>query len=234
MDTVLAQRKYRLGLRWSAEVGRTFGLWALIALAALQLAQIGFRLAIGFEGDYTYYLLRYAPFVLTAVGWVYLFKAFPRAIATGMTRKELFVAFAVFSAVVIAGSVAFIELVKLCHNLIGPGDLGRLDLGGAALLETLIRTAVYFSAGAAAGAVMARFNGRTLGAVLAGVVIGVLIFRPIPFQLLFTEFAQGKVFEVELPGSEELLAPMDAVLTVVFVLIVWLTLARAPMPHKKA
>lgn len=234
MNAVLAQRKYCLGLRWSAEVGRTFGLWALIAFAALQATQIGFRLAVGFEGDYSPYLLRYAPFVLTAVGWVYLLKAFPLAITAGMTRKELFAAFAVFGSVVIAGTVVFFELVRLSYNLLGAGEFGPLDLGGAALLETLILTAVYFSAGAAAGAVMARFNGRTLGVVLAALLVGTLIFRTIPFQLLFTEFAVGTTFEIEFPGSEELFAPMDAVLTVGFVLIVWLALVRAPLPAKKA
>jgi hypothetical protein len=122
MNAVLAQRKYRLGLRWSAEVGRTFGLWALIAFAALQAAQIGFRLAVGFEGDYSPFLLRYAPFVLTAIGWVYLLKAFPLAITAGMTRKELFGAFAVFGSVVIACTVAFLSSSGSATTSSAPGS----------------------------------------------------------------------------------------------------------------
>lgn len=232
MTTLLTQRKYRLGLRWAAEVGKTYGLWILIAFTALQLVQLGLRLSISFEGEFNDYLLRYFPFVLTAIGWVFLFKAFPLAIATGTTRKEFLAAFALFGAIVIAGSTAFMELVRVSHNLFAAE--GGLDLGGFALLETLIRTAVYFTAGAAAGAVMVRFNAKPLGAALAGVVIAVLLLRPIPFQMLLTEFAAGVVFEVEFPGSEELFAPFDAVLTLVFGLVVWLALARAPMHHKKA
>lgn len=234
MTTLLAQRKYRLGLQWAAEVGKTYGLWILIAFTVLQLVQLGLRLAISFDGEYSDYVLRYLPLVLTGIGWVYLVRDFPLAITTGMTRKEFFAAYAVFGAVVIAGSVAFAELVRLSHNLFATEGTGSLDLGGIALLETLIRSAVYFTAGAAAGAVMARFNAKPLGAALAGVLIAMLILRAIPFQLLLTEFAAGVVLEVEFPGSEELYAPFDAVLSVVFVLVVWLALARAPMHPKKA
>lgn len=234
MTTLLAQRKYRLGLQWAAEVGKTYGLWILIAFTVLQLVHLGLRLSTQFEGDFNVYILTYLPFALTAIGWVYLIKAFPLAITAGMTRKEFFTAFAVFGGIVIAGGVAFMQLVKLLYNLFASEGSGGLDLVGATLLETLIRLAVYFTAGAAAGAVMARFSARPLGAALAGVLVSVLIFRPIPFQLLFSEFAQGGVFEVEFPGSEELYAPFDAVLSVVFVLVVWLALARAPMHPKKA
>jgi hypothetical protein len=234
MNAVLTHRKYRIGLRWAAEVGRTHGLWALIAFAALMILQLGLRLAVSFEGDLSVFVLRYLPFVLTAVAWVYLVKNFPAAITTGMTRKEFLAAYALFGAIVIIGGVALTQLVKVVHNLVAVEGAGGLDLYGVVLLETLIRMAVYFTAGSAAGAVMARFPARGVGAALAGVVIAALIFRPIPFQLLFTEFAAGKVFEVEFPGSEELLAPFDAVLTLVFVLVTWLALVRAPMPHSKA
>lgn len=234
MTTILAQRKYRLGLRWSAEVGKTYGLWVLTAFAVLQLVQLGLRLSTSFEGENSVYLLRYLPLVLTAIGWVYLIRDFPLAIITGMTRKEFFAAYAVFGAVVIAGSVALMELARISHNLFAAEGTGDLDLGGIVLLETLIRSAVYFTAGAAAGAVMARFNAKQLGAALAGVLIAMLLLRAIPYQLLLTEFAAGVAFEVEFPGSEELFAPFDAVLTAVYVLVVWLALARAPMHHKKA
>jgi hypothetical protein len=234
MTHILAQRKFHLGLRWAADAGKSFGLWAVIVWAALQLVQFGFRLAVDFEGDFSLYLLRFGPLVLTAVAWVHLVKTFPLAIATGMTRREYFAAYSVFSAVVVAGGVAYMAIVKVGYNLTGAEATGSLDLGGAALLETGIRAAVYFAAGSAAGAVMARSSSRNLGAVLAGVLIGVLLFRSIPFQLLISEFAEGVLFEVEFPGSEELLAPLDAVLTVVYVLIVWLALARASMPHRKA
>ncbi|MCC3764414.1 hypothetical protein K3N28_15210 [Glycomyces sp. TRM65418] len=233
MTTVLAHRKYRLALRWAAEVGKTFGLWTLIAFAVLHLVQLGLRLSTSFEGDMSFYLLRYLPFVLTAVGLVYLLKAFPLAIAAGLTRKEFFAAFAVFSGIAIAGGVAVMQLVKLVHNLFYSADGGGLDLYGATLLETLIRMAVYFTAGAAAGALLARFDRRASGGILAGAAVSVLIFRTIPFQLLLAEFPEDVAFAVEYPGSEELLAPFDAVLTVLFVLVVWLTLARAPLPHKK-
>lgn len=233
MNTVLTQRKYRIGLQWAGEVGKSSGLWAMVAFAVLQLVQIGLRLSLGFEGDFSVYLLGYGPFLLTAIAWVSLLKTFPAAITAGMTRKEFFGAFAVFSALVIAGGVAFIELVRACYNLLGPAEYGSLDFGGISLLETLILVSVNFTAGAACGAVMARFNARPLSALLAGLFIAVLLLRTIPYELFFNEFADG-TFEVEFPGSKELFAPFDAVLAVVFALIVWPALARAPMPQKKA
>lgn len=229
MTTVLSQRRYQVGLRWAAETGRTCGLWTLAAFAAFQLVELGLRLSTQFEGDFSINLLRYVPFVLTAVAWVHVVKAFPPAIAAGMTRKEFVAAFAVFSAIVVAGGVAFMQLVKLVHNLSAAEGAGGLDLFGAALLETLILVAVYFTAGAAAGAVMVRCASRNLGAALAGLLIAVLLFRTIPFQLLLTEFAGDVVFAVEYPGSEELTAPLDAVLTAAFALVAWLALVRAPL-----
>lgn len=234
VNAVLTRRKYRFGLRWAAEVGKTFGLWILIAFAALQVLQLGLGFSTSFEVDLNLYVLRFVPLVLTAIGWVYLMKTFPLAITTGMTRKEFFAAFAVFGAIVIAGGLAFMMSVKLVHNLFDADGTGGLDIAGIALLETLILMAVYFTAGAAAGAVMVRFNAKALGSVLAGLLISVLLLRTIPFQLLFEEFARpGAAYAVGYPGSEELLAPFDAVLTVVFVLVVRLSLARAPLPHQR-
>ncbi len=234
MNTVLSQRKYLVGSRWAAEVGRTYGLWILVAFAVLHLVQLGLRLSMPLEQDFSIYILRFLPFVLTAIGWVYLLRSFPLAISAGMTRKEFFAAFAVFGAIVIAGGLAFTLLVRLVYNLFLADGTDGLDLYGMVLLETLIRLAVYFTAGTAAGAIMVRFKARLLGAALVGLLVSVMIFRQLPLQLLLSEFSSGGTLTIEFPGSEELLAPIDAVLTMVFVLVTWLALARAPLPHKKA
>lgn len=234
MNTVLSQRKYQIGLRWAAEAGRTFGLWVLIATAVLYLVQLALRPSTPYEEYFSFLILRYLPFVLTAIGWVHLVRSFPTAIASGMTRKEFLAAFTVFSAIVIAAGLAFTLLIRLVHNLIFTDGTDGLDLYGSALLEILIRLSLFFTAGAAAGAIIARFNARSLSAVLVGLLVSVLIFRQIPFQLMLSEFSSGGTLTMEFPGSEELLAPIDAVLTLVFVLVTWLALARAPLPHKKA
>jgi hypothetical protein len=70
--------------------------------------------------------------------------------------------------------------------------------------------------------------------VLAGLLISVLIFRQLAFQLVVSDFFSGDALVLEYPGSEEQLAPLDAVLTLAYVLIAWLALVRAPLPAKKA
>jgi hypothetical protein len=235
MHPVLSQRKYQVGLRWAAEVGRTFGLWILIAFAALQAVQIGLRLATPFDGDFGLYFYWITPLFLTAVAWVYLSKSFTSAISTGMTRKEFTGAFAVFAVIVIAGGIAFTQLIAFAYNLAHADGTDDLDVYGFSLVESLTNAAVYFSAGAAAGALLVRFGRRALGGLLAGLLISVLLLRQVPLELAQSGFFgdnERAVLEFS-PGSD-LHAPIDAALTCLFMLIAWAALARAPLPHKRA
>ncbi|WP_030156696.1 hypothetical protein [Glycomyces sp. NRRL B-16210] len=234
MNATLAGRRYRLGMRLSAEVATTFGLWFLMSLAAVHAVMIGLRALTPFDGDFSFYLFPALPLILTAVCWVHLLRAFPAGIAGGMTRKELLTAFAVFGALVTAGGFALSQLIVLLQDLLVPGDLGDVDAYGLAPIESLTRSAVFVAAGLAAGALMSRFGAQRLGGALAGVVVAVLLLRQIPLELAKAGYAgERTIVFLEYPSNPDLLAPLDAILALLLALVAWAALARAPMPHKK-
>ncbi|MDA1359850.1 hypothetical protein O1R50_09465 [Glycomyces luteolus] len=234
MNTLLAQRKYRLAIRLSTDTAKTFGLWAAAAYALLQAVQGVFRVLTGFDADYGNYLVGFLPLLLLAISWVNFVKAYPSAIGAGMTRREFGTAYALFSALLIAAGFAFTQLIVIVAELT---DSSAYDgFYGAAPIDALTRAAVYVTAGAAAGAIIVRFDRDLVKGTLAGVLIAMLLLRQIPLQIAASEApsGDGDLVFFEFPADGVPLAPLDAVLTVAFVLIAWLALARAPMPDKKA
>lgn len=235
MNATLAGRRYRLGLRLSSEVATTFGLWFLIAFAAVHAVAMALRALTPFEGDFSVYLFPFLPPLLIAVVWVHLLRAFPQSIAGGMTRKEILAAFAVFGAFTIAGGFVLTQLFAVMGHLFVPGGTAALAVYyGLDPIEALARSAVYVTAGGAAGALMARCGAQRLGPVLAGLVIAVLLLRQVPLELArAASYGDDVLVFWEFPSTPYLLAPLDAILACLFALVAWAALARAPMPHKK-
>ncbi|WP_205325630.1 hypothetical protein [Glycomyces sp. YM15] len=234
MNAVLAQRKYRLGAQLATDTAKTFGLWAVAAYALLQAVQGVLRITVGFEGDFSHYLFGILPLLLLAISWVTLLKAYPSAIGAGLTRREFGSAYALFSAVLIAAGFAFSQLIVIVAELTNSGAYDGFY--GAAPIDALTRTAVHVTCGAAAGAIIVRFDRDLVKGTLAGVLITALLLRQIPLQIAASAApgGDGDLVFFAFPADGVPFAQLDAVLTVVFVLIAWLALARAPMPHKKA
>lgn len=234
MNTLLAQRKYHLAARLAAEAGKTFGLWTLAAYATLQAVQGALRIFTEFDGDFSFYLFGLLPLVLIALPWVDLVKAYPRAIGAGVTRKEFVHAYTLYCAVLTAAGFAFSQLVVIVAELT---DSGAHDgVYGASPLDALTRAAVHVAAGAAAGAVMVRFDRDLVRGALAGLLVTVLLLRQIPLQIAThnAPTGDGDLVLFQYPAAGVPLAELDAVLTVVFALVAWAALARAPMPGKRA
>lgn len=233
MNTTLAARKYRLGLRMSTEVGRTWGLWFLIAVAAAHAVMFALRALTPFEGELSFYLFPVLPVLTVAIAWVHLARAFPQAIATGMTRKEFQAAYAIFAAVLVLGGVLLTQLILGGAELVAPGSVTDADFYGFAPVESLTRVAVYVAAGAAAGALLARFGPTRRGGALAGLVVGVLLLRQIPLELMQAERLGDGVLIMEIPSRNSGLALVDAILASLFALVALAALAKAPMPSKR-
>ncbi|MCH7230047.1 hypothetical protein L0U85_04115 [Glycomyces sp. L485] len=224
MESTLRNRRYRVAARLSAELASTFGLWTTAALAALLLAEWVVDLASAEPKAYANLVFTVLPFVVAAVGWVYLYRSFPAAVISGITRRELLISYALFGAVVVVGSALLVQAgVFVQDRITGTASL----FYGRNWTESLIRPLVYFAAGAAAGAVSLRFGlGR-----LTGLLFAVLLLRQIPIALSSSD---GATVLLSYPSPEVMLAPLDVALAAVFLALTWAVLRRAPMSLKKA
>lgn len=249
MTTVLAQRKYRLAGRLALEVLAGYGLWTVIAFAVLAAGSAVLRAATGGgEEEVSLFVFTVLPLLMAAFGWVYLDRTYPAAIANGMTRREFNTAYALFGGALVLAAAVFTQVamlvLRLTHGASWVDLLTRLDSGdyvyGLALGESIVRPALYFACGAAVGAFRYRFNNGSIGAVFGALALATVLFRGLAYyagiKLLGMENASvdGAVFAYPNADVDALTPYLDTVLAVLFVLLAWTLLARAPMLPKKA
>jgi hypothetical protein len=107
---------------------------------------------------------------------------------------------------------------------------------GTGLLESVVRPAVYFAVGAAAGAVVIRLGRRWLGALASAVLVSLVLYRMpgyLAARMAADQLPMKDGINLEIP-TQLSLAPLDAVLAVLFALLAWALLARAPMRTRPA
>jgi hypothetical protein len=236
--TALDQRKYRLAAALSTDAARTFGLWSVAAFAALALASIAVRAATGEYLEFAYWVIYLVPLIVTALAWAHLTKSYPLAVANGLTRKEFLTAYALFGAATVVATAALTNLglavIGLLSTFRGTDD--QQGFYGTGLLESIVRPAVYFAVGAAAGAVVIRLGRRWLGALASAVLVSLVLYRMPGYmaaRMAVDELPMKDGINIEIP-TQVSLVPLDAVLAVLFALLAWTLLAKAPMLTRPA
>lgn len=227
MNAVLAQRKYRLAANLATGTAKTFGLGAVALFAAALIASMIYREATGNDEEFAYLAIMAVPLIMTVLAWANLYKAYPRALANGVTRKEALGAFAIYAAATVLTAAALTRLGILVIDLRDAAH--ETGFYGLTPLESLVRPALYFALGAAAAAAMLRFGKHWAGAVVAALMVGSVVFRPVVVSFVLNQIDGPATTTVE-----RIYTPLDTAMTVVFALIAWALLARAPMRPKPA
>jgi hypothetical protein len=236
VTAVLARRKYRLAARLAHDTARTFGLWLTAGFIALAAASLILHWTVGETDEYAYFVLQAVAMAMLAAGWVHLVKGYPLAIANGLTRKEFLAGFALYGFLTVLTAAALTQLGRLLLEL-SPTTGTRFY--GLYPLDSLARSLLWFTVGAAAGAAMLRFRSRWTGAFVAALFVSAVLYRPIGISLGVelareTPFGEGALVSVPVSTTLEHLALIDIGLTVPFALIAWALLAGAPMRPKPA
>ncbi|GAA1681563.1 hypothetical protein GCM10009830_30890 [Glycomyces endophyticus] len=229
--TALATRPFQLAVRFSARAARTWGLWTVIAFAAAAAASALLRAATGGGLEFAVFVLMSVPLMAAGLGWSHTQQRYPRTVAAGVTRGQFLGASALYGAVVVLASAAFIRLGLLYVDLASTGAA----VYGESVAESFARPALYLACGAAAGAVMTRFQSRTAGAVAAAFVFAVVVFREVVVWGALTaagELPQKEGVMISLPIEGVSLVPVDAVGAVLFAVLAWALLRGAPMRPK--
>lgn len=242
MNAVLTQRKYHLAARLANDTARTFGLYAVLAFAALLVTSLIWRETTGKYEDFAHWVLIAVPLIITVVAWVHLSKSYPLAIAGGLTRREFLAAYAMFGLATVLVTAALTQLGVVVIDLFDTfrGVEHHVGFYGETAFESVVRPALYFACGAAATAVKLRFPSVWLSASLSALIVAAVIYRQVGYYAVMKAVgmengsADGSVFEYPLVDLSVIHPYLDAVLVVPLALIAWILLARAPMRPKPA
>jgi hypothetical protein len=239
MNAVLAQRKYRLAGRLATDTAMTFGLWSVVTFVVLLLASLGYREISGQYAQYADWVLVAIPAVMTVTGWIHLQKSYPLALSNGLTRKEFLAAYALFGAatILVAAALTQIGIVVVDQLAAFRGAEHHMGFYGMAPLESVARPALYFALGTAAGAAMLRFGKRWLVAFAAALTVAAVVYRLAGVAFVRVAIQRATEADTDSLASislERLLVPVDTALAIVFALLAWVLLAKAPMRPKPA
>ncbi|THV30768.1 hypothetical protein [Glycomyces paridis] len=239
--TALTQRKYRFAAHLATDAARTLGLWTVAGFAVLLAASAIYRAAVGAYADFAVWALLVIPAAMLAAGWLHLHKAYPRAIANGLTRKELIAAFALYGAVAVLAAAALTQAGNAVIGLFSTfrGVEHHTGFYGLGWFDSVARPALWFAVGAAAGSAMIRFGRRWLGALVSALFISVAVYRSAVISLAVNLGQQvpdgdGTLIEIPLAVDENTLAWIDLALAAAVALAALALLARAPMRPKPA
>lgn len=240
MNAVLAQRKYHLAARFAYDTARTSGLWrtaAFIALAAI--SAILYANSGGTTEELATYVLFAVPLAMFLAGWLHLSKGYPLAIAHGFTRKEFLAGFALYGLATVVTAAALTQVGRLILEQLPTSSHRHTGFYGLGPLDSLARSALWFTVGATAAAAKLRFPGRRLGVLVSALFVAAVVYRPVAISLVrnFLQevpFGDGTLVEVPVQMTTNHLALIDLAVTVPLALIAWALLARAPMRPRSA
>ncbi|MCC3764413.1 hypothetical protein K3N28_15205 [Glycomyces sp. TRM65418] len=242
MTTVLAHRKYRLASRLAYDTARTFGLYAVVAFAALLAASVVWREITGEYESFAQLVLFAVPLIVIVIAWVHLSKSYPLGIAGGLTRREFLTAYALFGLATVLVTAGLTQLGLMVDGRFAAARGAEPGMGfyGLAALEAVVRPALYFACGAAAAAAKLRFRSTRIGVALSALIVVAVVYRQVAYYAVMKALgmengsADGSVFEYPLVDLSAIHPYLDLVLAVAFTLTAWALLARAPMPPKRA
>lgn len=238
MNAVLTQRKYRLAGRLANDTARTFGLWWVLTFVLLAIASEVYRRVAGDYEDFAFYALFLITLPVLAAAWVHLHKSYPLAVPNGLTRKEFLTAYAMFGAATVFAAAVLVQLGQFVIDLSSTFRGTEYDTGfyGLTPLESVVRPALWFAVGAAAAAAKLRVPGRLLGSVVGALMVAAVLYRTVGISVALN-LTNGAFEEdgtlIQLPFDFSL-APLDVGLAVLFAVITWALLLRAPMQPKAA
>lgn len=162
MDTRLAKRRYRLGLRLFTGSVRWLR-WPLIGWIVLTpILSVVFISAIE-TGLWTVAATVFQWFVAVTAG-IWIHTNLPGTLARGVTRRELTVAYLVFGALASAATAAVITAGFAAEHALLALTAEPLDTWSGTLASGaryLLITPIYFFTGTLIGALTVRFGGRT-------------------------------------------------------------------------
>ncbi|MDN3239206.1 hypothetical protein [Glycomyces tritici] len=239
MNAVLAQRKYHLAARLANDTARTLGLWLTAAFVVLVVTSAILDAATeGQTEELATYVLLALPIAMFLAGWLHLSKGYPLAIVHGFTRKEFLAGFALYGLATVVTAAALTQAGRLILEHLPTAD-SEIGFYGRGPLDSLARSALWFTVGAAAGAAKLRFPGRRLGVLASALLVAAVVYRPVAISLMRnlaqdTPFGDGTLVEVPVEMTMNHLALIDLAFTVPLALLTWALLARAPMHPKSA
>ncbi|WP_157930487.1 hypothetical protein [Glycomyces xiaoerkulensis] len=226
MSSQLRLRKYRLAARLSVDLAAGIGLLTVLALAALLLVSAA-------TGAPTASLVLFLlPWIVLAVGWVYLLKSFPVAVSRGVTRRETLAAHGLFGLAVAVAAALLSHAGVLAQELVLAETMPYFYGKGG--LDSLTRPLLYFAVGALLAAIMLRTGRRPYGGVFVGLVVFFVLARQIPLSILGAEAGSEGVAIFTFPATHASLTLVDLALAGSSAALAWALLARAPLEPKEA
>ena len=178
MESLLAQRRYRLGLQLATRSARQFFWWIAIGVPGTLAISLIFADALEIGAwSITASILQWFVGIWSGMS-IHLF--LPTRIATGLTRREITVALAVHGALLSAGAVLIVAAGFFAeHALLSAVADPPLTLGETAVQAAryVLVTPLYCAAGLALGAAETRMRGgnaQVLAILLVAAALGVV------------------------------------------------------------